>query len=148
MMDGDADSAEEVFRAVLDEAPGTEAAVRLLYSLLHLQGRDDEKAQVLNAGLAVNDSSETLLWIKAGALEQQGDIDGAIAIYEALYTADSSNVIVANNLASLLAWISPRSKTPMAGSCTAAAITWKRWNTCAQPRPASRAIRWCITTLA
>jgi len=103
MMDGDADAAESVFRTVLNANPGSEAAVRLLYSLLHLQGRDVEKAQVLNAGLAVNDASPTLLWIKAGALEQRGEIDGAVAIYEQLYTNDSSNVIVANNLASLLA---------------------------------------------
>ena len=103
MMDGDADEAEVVFRAVLKDAPETEAAVRLLYSLLHLQGREDEKANVLAAGLATLPASETLLWIKAGALEQQGDIDGAITIYEGLYTLDSANVVVANNLASLLA---------------------------------------------
>lgn len=103
MMDGDADEAETVFRGVLNEAPDTEAAVRLLYSLLHLQGRDDEKAQVLETGLATLPDSETLLWIKAGALEQGGDIDGAIGIYEGLYTLNSANVVVANNLASLLA---------------------------------------------
>ena len=102
MMEGDADEAEMVFRTVLQEAPATEAAVRLLYSLLHLQGRDDEKSQVLETGLTHMPDSETLLWIKAGALEQSGDIDGAIAIYEGLYTADSANVVVANNLASLL----------------------------------------------
>jgi tetratricopeptide (TPR) repeat protein len=103
MMDGDADEAERMFRAVLTDAPDTEAAVRLLYSLLHLQGRDAEKASVLETGLDTMPSSETLLWIKAGALEQTGDIDGAIGIYEGLYTLDSANVVVANNLASLLA---------------------------------------------
>ena len=103
MMEGDADEAETVFRTVLQDAPDTEAAVRLLYSLLHLQGRETEKAQVLETGLTTLPTSETLLWIKAGALEQSGDIDGAIGIYEGLYTADSANVVVANNLASLLA---------------------------------------------
>ena len=103
MMDGDADEAEATFRNVLTQAPETEAAVRLLYSLLHLQGREAEKAQVLEAGLTTNPSSETLLWIKAGALEAEGDIDGAIAIYEDLYALDSANVIIANNLASLIA---------------------------------------------
>ncbi|MEL6517086.1 MAG: tetratricopeptide repeat protein [Pseudomonadota bacterium] len=103
MMDGDADSAEATFRTVLDTAPETEAAVRLLYSLLHLQGRDAEKAEVLQAGLTTNPDSEALLWIKAGALEKDGDIAGAIAIYEDLYARDSSNVIIANNLASLMA---------------------------------------------
>ena len=103
MMEGDADEAETLFRAVLQDAPQTEAAVRLLYSLLHLQGRDAEKETVLEAGLSDMPTSETLLWIKAGALEQDGDINGAIGIYEALYTQDSANVVVANNLASLLA---------------------------------------------
>ena len=103
MMDGDADSAEGIFRDVLVQTPQSESAVRLLYSLLHIQGRDAEKAQVLDVGLANSPTSETLLWIKAGALEQQGEIDAAIAIYEQLYTADSGNVIIANNLASLIA---------------------------------------------
>lgn len=103
MMEGDADAAEDIFRTVLADAPATEAAVRLLYSLLHLQGRDVEKTQVLETGLSHLPDSETLLWIKAGALEQTGDIDGAIGIYEGLYATDSSNVVVANNLASLLA---------------------------------------------
>ena len=43
-----------------------------------------------------------LKWIEAGLLEKSGDIPGAIAIYEDLYAADSDNLIVANNLASLL----------------------------------------------
>lgn len=103
MMDGDADAAENTFRSVLQKAPDTEAAVRLLYSLLHLQGRDEEKAEVLDVGLQTLPESETLLWIKAGEMERAADVDGAIAIYEALYTKDSSNVIIANNLASLLA---------------------------------------------
>jgi len=103
MLDGDADTAEATFRAVLTEEPGTEAAVRLLYSLLHLQERDAEKAEVLAAGLSANPSSEALRWIKAGALENAGDIEGAIAIYEELYVADTSNVVIANNLASLIA---------------------------------------------
>lgn len=103
MMQGDADSAEEIFRAVLDKTPDTEAAVRLLYSLLHLQDRKGEANTVLDAGLAQLPTSQTLLWIKAGALELAGDIDGAIAIYEGLYADDSSSVVVANNLASLLA---------------------------------------------
>jgi tetratricopeptide (TPR) repeat protein len=40
--------------------------------------------------------------MKAGELERAGDVEGAIAVYEALYAEDSSNVIVANNLASLI----------------------------------------------
>jgi cellulose synthase operon protein C len=35
-------------------------------------------------------------------LERAGDFEGAIAVYEAMYAEDSSNVVVANNLASLI----------------------------------------------
>ncbi|WP_282130219.1 hypothetical protein, partial [Roseobacter litoralis] len=43
-----------------------------------------------------------LLWASASYKERAGDIDGAIDIYESLYARDSSSVIVANNLASML----------------------------------------------
>ena len=43
------------------------------------------------------------VFAKAGLLEQKGDIDGAIAAYEALYAKDSGSPVLANNLASLLA---------------------------------------------
>lgn len=102
MVTGKPDSAEEAFVAVLEEAPGTEAAVRLLFSLRSLQGRTEDAVAVLDAGIAANPEAASLLWIKASALEQGGDFEGAIAIYEDLYARDSSNVIVANNLASLI----------------------------------------------
>ena len=40
---------------------------------------------------------------RPGSWKQKGDIDGAIAAYEALYAADSGSPVLANNLASLLA---------------------------------------------
>ena len=45
----------------------------------------------------------SLLWAKASYLEQDGNIDGAIEIYETLYQANSNALVVANNLASMLA---------------------------------------------
>ena len=81
--------------------------------------------------------------LKAGRLEAEGDIDGAIAVYETLYARDSASPLVANNLASLLSSHradagEPRarlrhrpaaarqptcrsSRTPTAGSCSCAA---------------------------
>jgi tetratricopeptide (TPR) repeat protein len=47
-------------------------------------------------------ASDTLRMMRASELEKANDIDGAIAIYEALYTEDSSNQVLANNLASML----------------------------------------------
>lgn len=57
----------------------------------------------LDKSLQAVPASKLLRWAKAGALERSGDIDGAIALYETLYTEDSNWLVVANNLASLLA---------------------------------------------
>jgi tetratricopeptide (TPR) repeat protein len=69
---------------------------------LRRSGRDEDAAAVLEKGLTDAPGVPSLMWIKAGELEKSGDIDGAIAIYEDLYEQDSSNLIVANNLASLI----------------------------------------------
>lgn len=100
---GEPDAAEAIFRELLQKDPAAEAPARLLYGLLQSSGRADEAAAVLEAALAAQPGNTTLRWIKAGELERAGDIDGAIALYETMYAADSSNVIVANNLASLIA---------------------------------------------
>jgi cellulose synthase operon protein C len=100
---GDTAGAEAIFRDLAARVPDNDTPARLLYSLLAAQGRNDEARAALDAGLAATPQSGTLLWIKAGLLEIEGDIDGAIAIYEDLYALDSSNVVVANNLASLIA---------------------------------------------
>ncbi|MDZ4140130.1 MAG: tetratricopeptide repeat protein [Erythrobacter sp.] len=94
--------AEQGFRALIAQNPKAESPVRLLYSLLVSDGRPEAAAEVLNAGLAAMPASNTLRWIKAGETEKSGDITGAIAIYEALYAEDSNNVVIANNLASLI----------------------------------------------
>jgi Flp pilus assembly protein TadD len=57
---------------------------------------------VLDSALAAQPASATLRWLKAGELERAGDFEGAIAIYEKMYADDSNDVVVANNLASLI----------------------------------------------
>jgi cellulose synthase operon protein C len=57
---------------------------------------------VLDAALAAQPASGTLRWLKAGELERAGDFESAIKVYETMYAEDSSNVVVANNLASLI----------------------------------------------
>ncbi len=99
---GEAALAEKQYRDLIAKDPTAEPPVRLLYALLQSQGRGGEAAAVVDAALAAQPKSGTLRWMKAGQLEAAGDIDGAIAIYEALYAEDSGNVIVANNLASLI----------------------------------------------
>jgi predicted Zn-dependent protease len=99
---GDAAAAETIFRRLTAENPTAEAPVRMLYGLLAGQDRTADATAVLDAGLAAQPASGTLRWIKAGELERSGDIDGAIAVYEALYAEDSNNPMIANNLASLI----------------------------------------------
>jgi predicted Zn-dependent protease len=102
VMMGEVPQAETLFRALIAEDPGAELPVRLLYGLLRSNDRAEEAAEVLATALAVQPDAATLRLMQAGELEQAGDIDGAIGVYEALYAQDSSNVVLANNLASLI----------------------------------------------
>ncbi len=68
----------------------------------HAQGNDPEADAIIDEGLAATNNNANLLWAKASCLERDGDIDGAIGIYEGLYAQNSGSIIVANNLASLL----------------------------------------------
>ena len=99
---GDLGTAEERLRAIVADAPDSELAARALYVLLRAQDRQDEATEVLQAAIDRQPQSPTLTWIRASELERAGDIDGAIALYEGLYEANSGNEVVANNLASLI----------------------------------------------
>ena len=100
---GKLDAAIATYRALIAEKPDDEPPVRLLYNVLLAQGHPPEAAAVLDAGLATQPTSRTLRWLKAGELEAAGKIEDAIALYETLYADDSSDIVVANNLASLIA---------------------------------------------
>lgn len=99
---GQVDAAEAGYRSIIAKQPKAEVPVRLLYGLLLGENRQDDARAVLDAALEAIPDSPMLLWIKAGVLEREDDIDGAIAIYEKLYQANTSDVIAANNLASLI----------------------------------------------
>lgn len=99
---GQMDDAEQIFRDLIAEDPASEPPVRMLYGLLRSSGRPEEATRMMEAALTAQPTSTTLRWIKAGELEQASDFEGAIGVYEELYAEDSSNVVVANNLASLI----------------------------------------------
>ena len=99
---GDFDAAEAGFRAILADDPSVAQAWISLIRLLNDQGRGEEAAAVLEEGLAAQPDALDLLWARASMLEQAGDIDGAISIYEQMYTLAPNSPVVANNLASLL----------------------------------------------
>jgi tetratricopeptide (TPR) repeat protein len=99
---GDTVAAEERLRAIIADFPGAEAPVRELFVLLRNLGRSAEAAELIEVQLAVAPSSRYLRLVHGGLLSEQGRIDEAVAVYEVLYAEDTSDLVVANNYASLL----------------------------------------------
>jgi tetratricopeptide (TPR) repeat protein len=100
---GEFDASEAAFRNLIAAFPQAEAPVLRLYNLLISTNQAAKADAVIEASLQAQPSSLNLRWIRAGQLEGHGDIEGAIALYEEIYAADSSAVAIANNLASLIA---------------------------------------------
>ena len=95
--------AVEELNALVTENP---QATQIWLQLIRLQeriGDQDSAKTTLDRALTVNPQDPNLLWAKASQLERDNDVEGAIEVYENLYQADSSSIVVANNLASLLA---------------------------------------------
>lgn len=100
------DEAETVYRELVSEH-GDKVQIRVaLYRMLYSQGKIAQADKVLEQAEADLPDDPTLLWIRASLLENEGDLLGAIGVYEKMYAKDSNNYIVANNLASLLANVS------------------------------------------
>lgn len=99
---GKLEEAEVGYRELLDEDPNRERIWVELIRLLSAQGRRADIDAATKAGLAAMPSAPNLLWSKATFLERDGDVDGAIEIYEEMYETLSGSPIVANNLASML----------------------------------------------
>ncbi|WP_299792875.1 tetratricopeptide repeat protein [uncultured Marivita sp.] len=100
---GDFDAAEERYRDLLSANP-VRPRLWLELSRLHLRQGDREAAKsAVDEGLSHSPESADLLWAQASFEEQDGNVDTAIEIYQTLYEQNSNSVVVANNLASLLA---------------------------------------------
>jgi len=99
---GNVAAAEQTFRSLIDEDNGRVQVWIALFRLLSATDRATEAATLIDSALLAQPGTATLQWIKAGLLEAGGDVQSAIALYEVMYTLDSSNLIIANNLASLL----------------------------------------------
>jgi len=100
---GDFDQAEVEFRDLIGEFPQAEGPVLRLYNLLKAADRSDDAEGLITDALNAQPNSLNLRWVRAGELEFEGDIEGAIALYEAMYETNSNSVTIANNLASLIA---------------------------------------------
>jgi cellulose synthase operon protein C len=100
---GETLAAETAFRDLTAEAPQDQRFWLALYNIHAVQENAQAARQAILDGLAVSPEDLRLNWALAGILEGEGDIQGAIDIYERLYADNSNNLIISNNLASLLA---------------------------------------------
>ncbi|WP_050929932.1 tetratricopeptide repeat protein [Aestuariivita boseongensis] len=100
---GEAQAAEAAFRDLTIDAPQDQRFWLALYNIQAVQQNAVAARQTLLDGLKVMPDNLRINWALAGILERQGDMEGAIEIYDRLYAANTNNVIIANNLASLLA---------------------------------------------
>jgi tetratricopeptide (TPR) repeat protein len=90
------------YRALLAEEPGrADLWIALIRQTAQNDGQPKAEPVIDEALKALPDQGDLLL-MKANMLELRQDIDGAIAIYDKLYALNSGNLVVANNLASLI----------------------------------------------
>lgn len=101
-VNGNLAEAEALYEDLLQSNPNQPQIWLETARLKVLQGSPDAARAVIDEALAVMPESGDLLWAKASYLERDGNIDGAIEIYEGLYEQNSGSLVVANNLASLL----------------------------------------------
>lgn len=99
---GELDAAKQEMQDLLEQAPKHAPFWLTLYNITRDSDTPEAAEQVLDDALVQVPADANLLWIKASLLEKRGDIPGAIEIYENLYERNSSSVVVANNLASLI----------------------------------------------
>ena len=93
--------AETAYRALLKSSP-SDQTLQALYGLLSAQNRTADADALLDEVLAANPKAVVPRLIRATQMEKAQNFEGAIAIYESIYAEDSSNLVVANNLASLI----------------------------------------------
>ena len=103
LTEGDADRSEKILRDIIEKDPSRVQAQELLYRQLTLAGRGDDATALLDAAMQSNPGARNLQLLKAAELELAGDIDGAVKIYDTMYQADTGDIVIANNLASMLA---------------------------------------------
>ncbi|MCV2881842.1 tetratricopeptide repeat protein [Actibacterium sp. XHP0104] len=102
VLNNETDQAEAIYRGLLDQFPGEDKVLRTLNAFLVAQGRTDEAAALVDEQIAKNPKALNARLLKAERLERMHDFEGSIAIYEELYAENSNNMVVANNLASLI----------------------------------------------
>ncbi|GGO60626.1 Uncharacterized conserved protein HemY, contains two TPR repeats [Roseovarius pacificus] len=103
VVSGERDQAETTYRDLLKDHPGNNAVIRALFSILRADNRTEDALALLDEQIELAPDALNVHLFKAEMLERSRDFEGAIAIYEDIYSRNSNNIIVANNLASLIA---------------------------------------------
>lgn len=101
-LQGQLQEAEGIYRDLLARQPDIEPAILQLQALLRATERENEAEALIERSLEVLPKSRRLRLLEAYRLERRGRNEEAIAVYEILYEEDSTDVVVANNLASML----------------------------------------------
>ncbi|WP_120499351.1 tetratricopeptide repeat protein [Roseovarius sp. EL26] len=102
MVQDEREQAEAIYHELLDKAPGNANVLRVLNAIMIADDRADEAAALIDDQIEKAPDPTAAYLLKAERLERVKDFDGAIAIYETLYERNSNNIIVANNLSSLI----------------------------------------------
>lgn len=100
---GDLAAAEATLTEITAAAPEAYQAWLQRVRIAGRQGESEKAKELIDEAMAATDRDPNIMWAKASVLERDGDVDAAIAIYEELYSENPGAIIVANNLASLLA---------------------------------------------
>ncbi len=102
VLTGQTAEAEATYKTLIADAPQIPAPHQGLVALLASQGKGDAANAALTAGLEATRRDSSLLLLDAQQRLATEDFEGAIADFQEIYDRDTSNVVIANNLASLL----------------------------------------------
>lgn len=94
--------AVETLKGAIAGDPLRPEAYEVMYSVYAVEGRRAEAGQVIEQALSAIPDNDGMQVLKADHLIAEGKFDEAIAIYETIRARRPNDLIVANNLASLL----------------------------------------------
>jgi cellulose synthase operon protein C len=100
---GNTTAARDALQAAIEQNPTNPVPYQSLFGVQLAAKNVDEATRVLDRGLKAVPTDFGLKMSRASLLEMQGKPEEAIAAYEALLAERPNAVVVANNLASLLA---------------------------------------------
>lgn len=100
---GNLEQGRSIMESILASNDQIERAWTALLRIETSTGTAESRAALLERALAAMPNSIALQWAQASILTENGDAEGAIEIYERIYEDSSASLVIANNLATLLA---------------------------------------------